>query len=126
MSSLWLSLEPHSQEIRLSLSTAASGTKLRGRLPLSPAQPRALPLLLEALAEWFGQPLCAVLDADAEDVRRRPEFWARFLGELDDRRVHVEWVTLPAPTNHRDRFLGELGPARRARSLVAFAAAGLR
>jgi hypothetical protein len=126
MSSLWLSLEPHSQEILLSLSTATAGTLLRGRLPLAPAQPRALSLFLEALVEWFGQPLCAVLDADAEDVRRRPEFWARFLGELDDRRVYVEWVTLPAPANRRDRFLGELGRARRARSLVTFAAAGLR
>jgi hypothetical protein len=125
MSHLWLSLEPKSQELYLSLSTSMSGLRLRARLPLPPAQPRALPLLLEALVEWFGLPLCAVLDADAEDVTRRPEFWARFLSEFEDPRFSVEWVTLPA-RRPRDRFLGELGPARRARRLLTMAAAGLR
>ena len=79
MSSLWLSLEPHQKELRLSLSTATSGVVLRAKFPLALAQPRALPLLLEALVAWFGMPLCAVLDADAQDVRRRPEFWSRVL-----------------------------------------------
>jgi hypothetical protein len=126
MSSLWLSLEPEGSSLRLALSLSASGSVLRARLPLQPAQPRALPLLLEALVEWFGLPLCAVLDADAEDVRRRPEFWSRFLGEFDDPRFRVEHVTLPSRADCRDRFMGELGSARRAKRLVGFAAGGTR
>lgn len=124
MSRLWLSLEPRFKELQLSLAMPVSGLVLRGRLPLSPVQPRALPLLLESLVEWFGLPLCAVLDADAEDVRLHPDTWARLLGGFDDPRFAVEWVTLRTP--RRDRFLGELGSAHRARRLVTMAAAGLR
>jgi len=126
MSSLWLSMEPTERELHLSLSRAVSGPVLRARLPLLPAHPRALGLLVEAMVDWFGQPLCAVLDADAEDVHRRPADWARLLGGLDASRVVVERVTLPARNQGRDRFLGALGPAARARRLVSFAAAGLR
>ena len=125
MSRLWLSLEPHPKECWLSLSTSMAGPALRAVLPLPPAQPRAVALLLESLAEWFGQPLCAVLDADAEDVRHRPEFWTRCLGGLDEPRFHVEWVTLPARRSRQEKFLGEVGSATRARRLVRFAAAGL-
>jgi hypothetical protein len=85
-----------------------------------------VPLFLESLVEWYGQPLCAVLDADAEDVRRRPEFWTHCLGGLDDPRFSVEWVTLPARQSRREKFLSEVGPAARAGRLVRFAAAGLK
>jgi hypothetical protein len=126
MSRLWLSLEPQAQQVRLSLSTSMSGPVMRAVLPLPPVQPRAVPLFLESLADWFGQPLCAVLDADAEDVRRRPEFWTQCLGGLDEPRFRVEWVTLPRRQNGRDKFLTEVGTAGRARRLVRFAAAGLK
>lgn len=121
MSSLWLSLEPHQKELRLSLSTAASGVILRARLPLALEQPRALPLLLEAIVAWFGMPLCAVLDADAEDVRRRPEFWSRFLAETDSPQISVEWVSVPLP-NRRDPFVAEFGGSSRATKLISAAA----
>lgn len=62
MSSLWLSLEPRQQDIRLMLSRAGSGTILKARLPAFTADPRALGLLLESLAAWMGEPLVAVLD----------------------------------------------------------------
>lgn len=112
MSSLWLSLVPHQTELRLSLSTASAGVLLRGKLPLTQAQPQALTLLMEALVGWFGMPLCAVLDAGAEDVRLRPEFWARLQAEADGPHITFEWVTVPLP-NRRDRFLDEVRSTRR-------------
>lgn len=126
MSRLWLSLEPQAQQVRLSLSTSMSGPAMRAVLPLPPAQPRAVPLFLESLVEWYGQPLCAVLDADAEDVRRRPAFWTQCLGALDEPRFTVEWVMLPRRQSGADKFLSEVGTAGRSRRLVRFAAAGLK
>jgi hypothetical protein len=126
MSRLWLSLEPCRQEVRLSLSTSMSGPVMRGIFPLPPAQSQAVPLLLESLTGWFGRPLCAALDADAEDVRRRPEFWTHCLGGLEEPRFRVEWVTLPTRQSGRERFLGEVGAFTRAHRLVRFAATGLR
>jgi len=124
MSTLWLSIEPELGETRLMLTQAQAGTALRARLPTRPSHPRALLLLLEAIAAWYGQPLCAVLDADASDVQRHPERWAHLLGDLDGESVHVEWVGHAAEPPRRDRFLGAVGDFRSARRLITFAATG--
>lgn len=124
MSFLWLSIQPLREEVRLSLAQGMRGTLLRARLP-SPRAPGAFLLLLEALATWCGQPLCAVLDADAEDVRRRPEFWSLVVGLEDRPNIVVEWISVPhrAP---RDQFLGDVPPDRRSKQLISFAASGQR
>ncbi len=126
MSSLWISIEPRRTETRLMLTQAPAGTALRARLPVLPVQPRGLTLLLQGLAAWYGQPLGAVLDADAEDVAHHPERWARLLGELDDEQVRAEWVAGARRMHERDRFLGALGDFRSARRLLAVAATGQR
>lgn len=125
MSQLWMSLEPEGKQLHLSLSKGLFGNLMRARLPLTPAHPRAMRAVLEGLVDWFGQPLCAVLDADAEDVRRRPGAWNHLL-ELDDPRFRVEWVTLPLRGAQSERFLGAVGRERRARRLISFAASGRR
>jgi hypothetical protein len=126
MSTLWLSIEPKIKETRLLLSQSGEGSALRARLPPLPEQPRALRLLLEALAAWYGQPLCAVLDADAEDVLHHPERWSHLLGNLDGEHIRVQWVGHSRATHFRDRFVGTLGDFRTARRLLTFAATGLR
>lgn len=40
------------------------GDLLKARLPLAPEHPRALLTLLEGLALWVGEPICAVISAD--------------------------------------------------------------
>jgi len=124
MSSLWMSIEPELGETRLMLTQARAGTALRARLPTRPSQPRALLLLLEALAAWYGEPLCAVLDADASDVQQYPERWAQLLGDLDGESVQVQWTAHTASPLLRDRFLGAVGDFRSAKRLVTFAATG--
>jgi hypothetical protein len=126
MSPLWMSIEPRRVETRLMLTRAPEGTALRARLPVLPAQPCGLTLLLRGLAAWYGQPLCAALAADAEDVARHPEHWARLVGELDDEQVRVEWVASARAGAERDRFLGAVGDFRSARRLLALAATGQR
>jgi hypothetical protein len=121
-----MSIEPRRTETRLMLTQSPAGTALRARLPVLPAQPCGLTLVLRGLAAWYGQPLCAVLDADAEDVARHPERWARLLGELDDESVRVEWVACSRPATERDRFLGAVGDFRSARRLLTVAVTGQR
>jgi len=70
-SPLWLSIEPRLSFTKLSLCGPAVGTQLRAKLSPTPALPGALGLLLEALVACEGRPF-AVVDANAEDVRRRP------------------------------------------------------
>jgi hypothetical protein len=122
---LWLSIEPEGSEIRLLLSEPSAGTSLKARLPPEPADGRALMMLLEALSLWYGLPLHAVLDADAGDVRRRPEHWALLLGDAPERAVRVEWVAVP-PCRKHDRFLEGMGAFADARQLISFAATGQR
>jgi len=122
---LWLSIEPGKSEVRLLLSEPSAGTALKARLPPEPADPRALMMLLEALSLWYGLPLHAVLDADAEDVRRRPDHWSLLLGDAPDYAVRVEWVAVPRCRKH-DRFLESLGTFAPGRKLISFAATGQR
>lgn len=123
-SPLWITIEPGKRETRLLLSSPQTGPVLRARLPLVPAQSQALRLVLEGLCAWFGQPLHAVLDADAEDVRRHPERWAALLGDLDAAHIAVEWTALPRP-RVRDRFLAEVPGFDHARRLLHRAATGM-
>jgi hypothetical protein len=125
MSMLWVAIEPRESETWLQLTEPGRGPVLRARMPVSPAHPRALAHLLEALSDWYGLPLTAVLDADARDVAQRPAVWARMLGELDGERIRVQWTRPLSKRLRRDRYLGALGDFRRARGLVTFAGTGL-
>ena len=125
-SQLWMSIEPSTRETRLALHEPGRGQVMRARFPTVPNQPRALASLLESVVAWYGRSLSAVLDADAEDVRRHPDRWARLLGDLDSAQIAVQWSQQPDARNHRDRFLGRLGDFRSASRLVGRAAGGLR
>lgn len=50
--------------LRLRLRNCMGDELLHAHLPLPPDHPRALLTLLEGLALWGGEPLCAVIDAD--------------------------------------------------------------
>ena len=123
---LWVALEPDGSQTRVLLSVSGHGVVLKGRLPAWPAQPSAIVLLLEALSQWYGRPLHAVIDADAEDVRKYPERWHRLLGGLDDAVFQVQWVSPTGIGPRRDRFFAPTGDFRGARRVVTVAATGQR
>jgi hypothetical protein len=120
---VWVAFEPDGSETRVLLSVSGHGVTLKGRLPVWPAQPSAIVLLLEALSQWYGRPLHAVIDADAEDVRQFPQRWARALGE-PPAHVHVEWLAVPP--RRRDDFLAPVGNFSSAQRLLSYAATGRR
>jgi hypothetical protein len=123
---LWMSIEPMARETRLQLSAPMARSCLRARLPATPQHPRALLTLLESMSLWYGTSLHAVVDADAEDIRRDPEKWAVLLGDAPELSVRVHYVSVPVGRrNRRDRFLSELGDFGRAERMTSFAATGL-
>ena len=121
---LWMSIEPCGSQVRLMLTAPSESTVMKARLPNPPCHSRALIALLEAISLWYRQPLRAVLDADAEDVRRDPERWAMLLGDAPELAVAVEWAAVPA--RRKDPFLASMGDFASARRLVSFAATGQR
>ena len=122
---LWMTIEPLGSEVRLMLTAPSQGTVLKARLPNPPQHPRAVIALLEAISFWYRQPLQAVVDADAEDVRRNPEQWALLLGDAPELAVSVEWTAVPS-VRRKDPFLASMGDFADARRLVSFAATGQR
>lgn len=121
---LWLTIEPHTGYTQLVLSQASSGTLLKARLSPEPSTPGGVAMLLEALSNWQGLPLFAVLDADAEAVRQQPERWARFLGDAAEHpRITVEWSSPPPARLSRDSFF-RMGDFRSSRRLLSHAVLG--
>jgi hypothetical protein len=118
MSSLWMTVEPKLGCTQLMLTSPGPGTLLKARLSPTPRRPGGLSMLLEALAAWEGSSLTAVVDADAEDVQRHPDAWARLVGETRGlAHVTVEWSS-PASWP-RQRFFEGMGDFSSARRLLS-------
>ncbi len=122
---LWMSIEPVGSEVRMMLTAPAASTMMKARMPNPPAHPRAVISFLEAITLWYGQPLRAVIDADAEDVRQNPARWAMLLGDAPELAVAVQWAAVPRRAK-KDRYLAPMGDFTSARQLVSFAATGQR
>lgn len=123
---LWLALQPGQSHTQMLLSQSGTGTLLKARLSPEPMHPGALAKLLEALADWQGQSLFAVLDADAEEVRRCPERWARMTDEaVKSPAITVEWSAPVQGPLWRERFF-EMGDFASTRRLLTRSATGLR
>lgn len=123
---LWMAIKPRHGFTQLLLSQSGTGTLLKARLSQAPSRPGALPKLLEALADWHGCSLFAVLDADAEDVVRFPEKWARMTGEAAaNPNITVEWSSPPPAKLWRDRFF-EVGDFAACRRLLVRGVTGVR
>jgi hypothetical protein len=122
-----MTIEPFPSEVRLMLTEPGAGPSLKARLPLPAPHSRALVLLLEALSTWYGRPLHAVLDADAEDVQRHPERWVHLAGDLALVDVSIEWARRSggAVRKRRGRYLDEMGDTRSARRLLGLHATGM-
>jgi hypothetical protein len=127
MQPIWMTIEPCPSEVRLLLTEPGAGPALKARLPLPAPRSRAPLLLLEAFSAWYGRPLHAVLDADAEEVQRHPERWVHLAGDLPLVDVSIEWARAPseAERKRRGRYLDEMGDTRSARRLLGLSATGM-
>ncbi len=82
-----------------------SETILKARLLRPPTHPRALPLLLEALALWQGQPVRVALAAEERGVEADLSAYDGI--PIDDGAplYTVDWVPPPARVRRRHRDL---------------------
>lgn len=127
MQPIWVVMEPCPTEVRVLLTEPGLGPSLKARLPPPAAASRGPLLLLQALSAWYGRPLHAVLDADAEDVQRHPERWIHLAGDLPFAELSVQWARrVPAAQRkRRGRMLEDLGTMRSACSLLGLTVTGL-
>jgi hypothetical protein len=122
---LWMSVEPKLSFTQLLLAQPGTGALLKARLSPTPARAGGLALLLEALSAWEGRPVFAVVDADAEDVQRHPEAWARLVGEASNSaHVTVEWSHPATWKAARPRFFEGMGNFASARKMLGRTALG--
>ena len=64
MESIWLGISPGPRSTRILAMRGPKEVILKAELSLSPSSPRALQGLMEALAQWEGLPIRAVLVVD--------------------------------------------------------------
>jgi hypothetical protein len=64
MQHLWACIDPRGPETRLLITNAGKQPLLKARMSRPPQHRKALPMLLEAIAQWEGQPIRAALVAD--------------------------------------------------------------
>jgi hypothetical protein len=64
MRHLWACIEPRGVETRLLITNEGKEPLLKARMNRQPQHRRALPMLLEAIAQWEGRPIRAALVAD--------------------------------------------------------------
>jgi hypothetical protein len=64
MESIWMAVAPNATSTRVLAMAGTQDTILKARLSRSPAHPRAMTTLLEAIALWQGRPIRAALCAD--------------------------------------------------------------
>ena len=72
MERIWMGISPEATETRVIAMAGAGATLLKARLSRSPAHPRALSTLLEAIAPWEedrGRPGCSGCGWQCERVR---------------------------------------------------------
>jgi hypothetical protein len=120
MSSIWMGVVPGPREMRVLAMAGPSETILKARLRRPPSHPRALPLLLEALALWQGQPVRAALAAEERGAVTDLSAYEGI--PVDDRGplYTVEWVPPPARARRRHRDLRGVGDFGDLRQLLLF------
>ena len=70
MTDTWMAIAPEKHATRVIAMAGPSETILKARLLRSPAHPRAMATLLEAVALWQGTHVRAALCADEKDGKR--------------------------------------------------------
>jgi hypothetical protein len=121
MSSIWMGVSPGPTEMRVLAMAGPSETILKARLRRPPTHPRALPLLLEAIALWQGESVRVALAAEERGVEADLSAYDGI--PVDDRAplYTVDWVPPPARARRRHRDLQGVGDFCDLRQLLLFA-----
>lgn len=119
MSDIWMGIAPERRATRVIAMAGPSETILKARLLTSPAHPRALPTLLEAIAMWQGAPVRAALCAGEKDGASDSTIYREAFTDYGGPLYTVDWVAARGP-RRRHRDLRGVGDFADLRQLVLF------
>ncbi len=117
MDAIWVGISPRPDRTRILVTSGPAETLLKARLLGSPQHPRALPMLLEALALWQGATVRAALAVDEQTPRWASALWPELDGAGTTPLYSLDVVASRRPRRRSDG-LGGLGDFRDLRQLL--------
>lgn len=99
MESIWMGIAPSATSTRVLAIAGPHDTILKARLSRSPAHPRAMATLLEAIALWQGRPIRAALCADAQCDGSETSLYRETFADVGGPLYTLDWI--PAPERGR-------------------------
>lgn len=99
MESIWMGIAPSAASTRVLAMAGPHDTILKARLLRSPAHPRAMASLLEAIALWQGLPIRAALCADARLDGSDSSLYRETFADVGGPLYTLDWI--PAPERGR-------------------------
>ena len=96
MESIWMGIAPNATSTRVLAMAGPNDTFLKARLLRSPAHPRALASLLEAIALWQGKPIRAALSADDAHGGFASTFFQETFADAATPLYTLDWIPGPA------------------------------
>lgn len=119
MSDIWMGIAPEARATRVIAMAGPSETILKARLLPSPAHPRALPSLLEAVAMWQGARVRAALCAGDKDGASDSSIYREAFADYGAPLYSLDWVAAHG-RRRRHRDLRGVGDFADLRQLVLF------
>ncbi len=120
MSDIWMGIAPERQATRVIAMAGPSETILKARLLPSPAHPRAMATLLEAMALWQGTKVRAVLSVDDRDGACDTTFYREAFTDFGGPLYTLDWVPACRRARRRHRDLAGVGVFADLRQQVLF------
>jgi hypothetical protein len=99
MDSIWMGIAPNATSTRVIAMAGAHDTFLKARLLRSPAHPRAMSLLLEAIALWQGRPIRAALCVGSKHGGSDSSLFQETFSDGGAPLYTLDWI--PAPEHAR-------------------------
>ena len=99
MESIWMGIAPNATSTRVLAMARPHDTILKARLSRSPAHPRAMATLLEAIALWQGRSIRAALCADAQPGGSDLSLFRETFTDVGGPLYTLNWI--PAPERGR-------------------------
>jgi hypothetical protein len=92
MSDIWMGIAPEPKATRVIAMAGPSETILKARLLPSPQHPRAMAILLEAVAMWQGTRVRAVVSVDERDGACDSDFYRAVFTDFGGPLYTLDWV----------------------------------
>ena len=119
MDSIWMGIAPNATSTRVLAMAGPQDTILKARLLRSPAHPRAMATLLEAIALWQGRPIRAALCADGRPDGSDSSLFRETFTDLGGPLYTLDWIpALEQGRRARRRDIAGMGEFEDLRKLL--------